>query len=276
LPIAVLGALILPIPISEETVLRLRQAGIRTLGQLARLDELTLRRQFGAVGTILAALAHGDTLTAFHSTPPEPTLRFRTRFSTTLSVEQTLRRLPGLASEITTRLQALNQAMGALTLTVWWESGGVERVQHTLAEPTQEVSTLTQRLTSLLLSLARPQSMRSAAQNGDIERLDVRVTRLAPLRPQQCTLWSTPRQLRSERRRKIATLAETLAQRHHRPLLLASHATNEAATFSEDRYRLTPLSADTPLDTPAEVLSPPANQRTGARQGERLITLRWW
>ena len=276
LPISLLDALVLPISVSEETVLRLRCVGVRTLGQLARLDELTMRRQFGAVGALLAALARGDASSTFHSTPPEPVLRFRTRFSTTLSMDQTLRRLPELASEIATRLCTLNQTMGALTLTVWWAAGGVERIEHTLPEPTHEASVLTQRLASLLLSLARPQSMQSAGQSSDIERLDVRVTRLAPLLPQQRTLWSTPRQLRSERRRRIAALAETLTQRHHRPLLLAAQPTNKAATFSEDRYRLTPLSADALVDPPAEALSPAARQRTDARQVERLIQPHWW
>ena len=192
LPIAALCALDLPLPITEETVLRLRRAGIRTLGQLARLDELALRRQFGAVGALLAALARGETPTPFHSTPPEPTLRFRTRFSTALSVEQTLHRLPGLASEIATRLHTLNQTTGALTLTVWWASGGVERIEHTFPEPTQAASVIAQRLTSLLVSLVRPQAVRSAPQYSEIERLDVRATALAPLRPQQRTLWATP------------------------------------------------------------------------------------
>lgn len=201
LPVAALCALDSPLPITEETALRLRRVGVRTLGHLARLDELALRRQFGVVGTILAALARGDAPTAFHSTPPELALRFRTRFSTALSVEQTLQRLPGLATEIATRLQALNQTMGALTLTVRWASGGVERIEHTFPDPIQEASALTQRLASLLLSLVRPSTARSATQSSDIECLDVRVTSLGPLRPQQRTLWSTPSHLRAERRR---------------------------------------------------------------------------
>jgi DNA polymerase IV len=128
LPIAALCALYLPLPITAETALRLRRAGIRTLGHLARLEELTLRRQFGAVGTILAALARGDAPTPFRSTPQEPTLRFRTRFSTALGVEQTLHRLPGLVLEIATRLHALNQTTGTLTLTVRYRlKGGAQR-----------------------------------------------------------------------------------------------------------------------------------------------------
>lgn len=270
LPIALLCALHTPLSISEEIVLRLRRAGVNTLGQMARLDELTLRRQFGAVGALLAALARGAALTSFHPTPPEPALRFRTRFPTALSVDETRRRLPGLASEIAARLRTLNQTTGTLSLTVWWESGGVEQIQQTLSEPTQEASLLIQRLASLLLSLARPQPARSASQCSEIQRLDVRVTHLAPLRPQQRTLWSTPHQLRSERRRRITALADQLAQRYRRPVLLSAYPTHEAATFSEDRYALKSLVAhiDTQLST--------ASFRPREREQEALIQPHWW
>ena len=270
LPIAALCALNLPIPIPEEIALRLRRAGIRTLGQLARLDDLLLRRQFGAVGALLVALARGDAPSAFHATPPAPALRFRTRYSTALTMEQTLRRLPGLASEIASRLQALNQTTGALTFTVWWASGGVERMEHALAEPTQAESVLAQRLTSLLVSLVRQSSTGSAAQRGEIERLDIRVTSLAPVRPKQGTLWATPVHLHAERRRRIAALADQLAQRYRHPALLTARPTHEAATFSEDRYALTPLT------TLPDTAPPPAPRRSREQEREAPIRPHWW
>jgi len=282
LPIAALCALDLPLPITEERALRLRQAGIRTLGQLARLDALALRRQFGAVGALLTALARGEAATAFHATSSEPALRFRTRYSTALSIEETLRRLPGLAEEIATRLRAFNQTMGALTFTVWWASGGVKRIEHTFPDPIQLVSVLTQRLTSLLVSLARPQAIRlapqSAPQDNEIERLEVRVTSLAPLRPQQRALWATPHHVRSERRRRIAALADQLAQRYRRPTLLTLRSTHEAAaTFSEDRHVLTPLTTLTTLATLApDATRAPAPLRTRAHRRELLIQPHWW
>jgi nucleotidyltransferase/DNA polymerase involved in DNA repair len=270
LPIAALCALYLPLPITDETVLRLRRAGIRTLGHIARLEELTLRRQFGSVGIILDALARGEAPTPFHSTPPEPALRFRTRFSTALSLDQTLHRLPGLASEIATRLQGLNQTAGALTLTIWWASGGIERMEHTFPDPIQDTSMLAQRLTSLLVSLVRPQAGRPVAQSGDIERLDVRVTALAPVRPKQGTLWATPAHLHSEWRRRIAALADQLAQRYRRPALLTARATHEAATFSEDRHALRPLT------TLPDTAPPPAPPRSREQEREAPIRPHWW
>ena len=271
LPVASLCALSLPIFIAEEAVLRLRRYGVRRLGQLARLDEPTLRRQFGAVGAHFAALARGEDLIAFHPTPPAPALHFRTRFTASLRVEEALRRLPHLAQEIASRLRALGQTTGALTLTVWWDSGGVERVQETLREPTQETYPLTQRLAYLLTSLLRDHCVSS-----EIARLDVRLSALAPLRPRQDTLWSLPRPLREERLRKALTLAETLAQRHRRPVLLAVRSRYAAATFSEDRYRLAPLSADTLLGAQADTLSPPSRRRHSDRWQETPIQPHWW
>jgi nucleotidyltransferase/DNA polymerase involved in DNA repair len=271
LPVTVLRSLDLPIPIPEEAALRLRRAGIRTLGQLARLDELSLRRQFGAAGAILAALARGETPTPFRPTPPEPALRFRTRFTTTLTVEQTLHRLPRLATEIATRLQALHQTTGALTLTVWWASGGVERIEYAFPDPLQEASVLAQRLTSLLLSLVRPQAFRSVAQSSDIERLDVRVTSLAPLRPQQHALWLTPQHERSERRRRIAALADQLRQRYRRPALMTLHPTHEAAIFSEERYTLASFTI-----TRAETPRPSATLMPHGQRWEAQVRPHWW
>src|SRR5262245_16531372 len=45
--------LLLPDGLTRETLARLRRCGMRTLRQLARLDERTLRRQFGALGAHL-------------------------------------------------------------------------------------------------------------------------------------------------------------------------------------------------------------------------------
>jgi impB/mucB/samB family protein len=275
LPIAALCALDLPIPIPQEAALRLRRAGIRTLGQLARLDDLddlALRRQFGAVGILLATLAHGEAPTPFHSTPPEPTMRFRTRFTTTLSMEQTLSRLPGLASEIATRLQALKWTTGALALTVCWASGGVERVEHTLPEPTQAASVLAQRLTSLLTSLL---SSLAHPQSSEIERLDVRVSSLAPVRPQQRALWATPQHVRSERRRRIAALAEQLAQLYRRPALLTIRPTHKATTCSEERYTLERSTLAT-FTTRADPPRPPAPSRAHEPRQGAQVRPHWW
>jgi len=268
LPMASLCALHLPLPITHETVLRLRRYGVHTLGQLVRLDERTLRRQFGALGALLALLARGAAPTVLSPTPPAPTLRFRTRFPASLSVEETVHRVPHLAHEIAARLRALGQTTGSLTLMIWWDSGGVERIRETLRESTQEAYPLTHCLTHLLTSLARDNRV-----SGEIERLDVRLSALAPLRPRQDALWSLSHPLREERLRKALTLAETLAQRHRQPVVLAARQTHEAAIFSEDRYALQPLRADTLVDTQADILPrPPDSARQRVREIIRTIT----
>jgi impB/mucB/samB family C-terminal domain len=274
LPIASLCALHLPLPITAETVYRLRRSGVTTLGQLARLDERTLRRQFGAVGALLASLAHGAAPTPFHPTPLAPALRFRTRFPTPLRLEETLRRLPQLAEEIAARLRTRNQTTGALALTVCWDTGGVARAQETLREPMQDAAPLTQRLEHLFTSLLRSPANAQMPQLTLIEWLEVRLTALAPLQPRQNALWSTPRPLRDERLRRTRALAETLAQRQRRPVLLTARQTHEDAIFSEDGYTLTPLTAETASTAHAPRL------RTSSRPPDRWrdapIQPHWW
>ena len=52
-PVSALLSLAGPEWVTTDVVARLERYGLRTLGQLARLGELTLRRQFGAVGGTL-------------------------------------------------------------------------------------------------------------------------------------------------------------------------------------------------------------------------------
>jgi nucleotidyltransferase/DNA polymerase involved in DNA repair len=271
LPVASLCALHLPLPITEETVYRLRRYGVTTLGQLARLEEMTLRRQFGAVGALLASLAHGAAPTPFHLTPLAPALRFRTRFPASCSVEELLRRLPQLAEEIGARLRMRDQTAGALALTVCWDSGGVESAEETLRAPAHEAAPLTQRLDRLFTSLLRSPANARMTPLTHIERLEVRLRDLAPLRPRQDALWLAPRPQQDERLRKARALAETLAQRHRRPLLLTMRPTHEDAIFSEDGYTLTPLTSDTLSAPPAH----PASRRRD-RWHDALIQPHWW
>jgi hypothetical protein len=285
LPVESFCALQLPVPITNETVTRLRRYGITIIGQLARLEASTLRRQFGAVGALLATLARGESPTPFHPTPPSPSLRFRTRFPTPLDADQFLRRLPQLTEEIAVRLRTQGDAAGALHVTVWWDTGALQHASTTLHARTQDPRRLAQELTRLLTPLLTPaltpclppRASGPPEQIERIERLDVRLSDLAPLAPWQDALWSPPRPLRAERLRRTAMLAETLAQRHHHPMLLTARLTAEASPFSEDRYRLTPLTPDTLADT---IAASRASSRAQKRQGDRWrdapIQPHWW
>jgi hypothetical protein len=115
----------------------------------------------------------------FQLTPPAPSLRFRTRFGSPVSVEQAMHRLPRLAAQIASQLQTQRQTVGTLTLTIWWESGGVERAQMTLREPTHEQGLLTRHVSRLLTSLLRSPERPTAEQ---IDRLEIQATDLAPER----------------------------------------------------------------------------------------------
>jgi hypothetical protein len=274
LPITALCVLTLPMPITADVVSRLRSYGVRTLGHLVRFDELTLRRQFGAIGGQMARLARGEAPLPFQLTPPAPSLRFRTRFSAPVSVEQAARRLPQFAAQIASQLQAQRQIVGALTLTIWWEAGGVEHAQMTLREPTQERGLLTRHMTHLLMSLLRSVGRVTAEQ---FDRLEVLTTDLAPERARQEALWASARQRREgreDRMRALESVAEILTQRHGRPLLHIVSPTNEAAVFSEDRFAFRPITPDATDTLSAKSRSVPHRQVT--REQDPPNRLHWW
>jgi hypothetical protein len=182
-----------------------------------------------------------------------------------------MRRLPRLAARIASQLQTQRQTVAALTLTIWWESGGVERAHMTLRAPTQERGLLTRQVSHLLMSLLRSPGRMTAVQ---IDRLEVQTTDLAPERARQEALWSSARQRREDRLRALQTVAETLAQRHGRSLLHIVSPTNEAAVFSEDRFAFRPITPDTADTLLAKRRS--ATHRQVKRWQDPPNRLHWW
>jgi hypothetical protein len=188
-----------------------------------------------------------------------------------VSVEQAVRRLPRLAAQIASQLQTQRQTVGALTLTIWWESGGVDRAHLTLREPTHERGLLTRHVSHLLTSLLRSPGRVRAEQ---IDRLEVETTDLAPERAQQEALWSSARQRREDRLRALHTVAETLAQRHGRPLLQTVSATNGESVFSEDRFTYRAVTPDVTYTMPAKSRS--VTHRHEKRWQDAPNRLHWW
>jgi hypothetical protein len=258
-----------------DVVSQLRRYGLRTLGHLARFDELALRWQFGTIGGELARLARGEAPFPFQPTPPAPSLRFRTRFNAPLRVEQAVRRVPHLAAQIASQLQAQRQTVGTLTLTVRWETGGVEQADMTLRERTQEAGFLTRHLSHLLTSLLRSPEHPTAQQ---VDRLEIQARDLAPERARQEGLWASARQRREdreeERLRALQSVAEILTQRHGRPLLQIVRPTNEAAVFSEDRFIFRPVMRDA-TDT-LSTNGPSVPHRQARREQDPPNRLHWW
>ena len=162
-----------------------------------------------------------------------------------------------------------------MRLRVRWESGRVGHARLSLRQPTANARTLAQELRRLLDTLL-PAS-HAARDGATIEELRLAVGDFTLAVPDQMTLWRT----QAQRRRVVETVADTLARRHNRPLLLAANLAASAAVFAEDRYRFTALS--TPTIEQARV-SGAGRGRSGAQLRETGNTpwrqvpqrLHWW
>jgi DNA polymerase IV len=266
-PVATLAALHPRTAAMPTVVERLRRYGLYTLGHVARLGEPALRRHFGAaVGTFLAAVARGRDPYPLRPAPPARTLRFHLPFMPAADPSRVLAALPNFAARISAHLSAHDLQTGALSLRLRWEGGAVGNATNSLSRPLHAAVALTQHLQRLSQPLLQPSS---AAHT--VAALDLTLARLTPAYPEQAPLW----QLRPRARRlaAVAELADTLARRHGRPLLLRPQLATRDAIFPEDRYHLLPLIPDDDLQAtqPARVTAaaPDAWDQVPKR-------LHWW
>ncbi len=144
------SAFLAPLPLRELPFLgpraeeRLRAAGVRTLGQLADLDERWLAAAFGSGGVALAQRARGI--------DPEP-VRAVTRAAVSVSREVTfgedvtdleaLRQvLRGHAEDVGADLRAAGRRARTLTLKLRWPDFTTFTRSHTVAQPVQNTDQL--------------------------------------------------------------------------------------------------------------------------------------
>jgi hypothetical protein len=246
--------------LTPEVVARLQRYGLRTLGHIARLDELALRRQFGVAGSFLAGLAQGRDARPLCPTPPPAELRIRARFAAPVAPEELLAALPHLAERAADRLRLQGRQARSLRLAVRWESGAVQRSRLTLRQYIDSMTVLAselRRMASVVMPCqpavkAAPEGLaaaQSACADSDansetighdrVEELWLTLADFAPAVPAQATFWRT----RAQQVAAIEQVAETLARRHRRPLLFRTRLATPAAIFSEERYRFTPPDA---------------------------------
>jgi hypothetical protein len=110
----------------------------------------------------------------------------------------------------------------------------------TLRRPTGDARTLAQEIHRMLDALL-PAASRGEREDSAIEELRLTVGDFALAVPEQMTLW----RMRAQQRVVVETVAETLARRHGRPLVLAANCAAPAAVFAEDRYQFSALSTPT-------------------------------
>lgn len=278
--------------IATETVERLERYGLRTLGQIARLGEPALRRQFGDhLGAILSALAAGQEIRPLVPTPQPRTCRFRLPFAPAASPERALAALPALARWIAQHLAADRLQAGALRLLLVWESGVARSAQTRPRAPIYEADPLARRLQQLTLTLAQAEDTpsavdmdmavaRCAAPPGEPPRIARIVVELAELRPRietQGAFWETP----ARKHAALGELAGTLARRYPRAPLLRAVCVRPHAIFRAERYELRPL-GDADMGYADRVAAAPS--APSVRRGEPAADpwdgvphrLHWW
>lgn len=250
--------------VTPEIVARLQRYGLRTIGHLARLGEPALRRQFGAAGAFLAAIARGHDEQGLHPTPRPPRQRFRLRFSPPAASERVFAVLPRFASRVATSLARRRREGRELRLSVRFESGGIRHARLALRQHTGDPRLLAQEFQRLLRPLL-------AADGPAIEELRLTIADFALAVPEQQAFWRQ----RERRLRAAHLVAETLARRHGRPILLHPRLAMPAAVFVEDRYQLAPTGTE---GSGARPIAPPrvADEHAVSPWQQVPQRLHWW
>lgn len=235
--------------LTPATIERLQQYGLHTLGHLARLDGMRLRRQFGsAVGACLAAAAMGVDTHPLQSTPRVSCYRARLRFACVTTPECMLAVLPDFCVQVATHLQQTHQQACALHVQVQWESAARTSAQTTLRQPIIAPRQLAQGLRGLLLPLLG-MSEATVARSAEhrIVALCLTVTTSTRASEQQATLWQRHRPTRAANSPVLTDIAQTLAQRHGHTVLQHAACKQPYKVFSDDGYAWQALTTAEPI-----------------------------
>ena len=310
LPIAALTRLqfadptIITLRTLTQAVSWLEDYGVRTVGHLARLtrlDDDVLRRQFGArLGTMLAAIARGEDLQPLQPTPAPLALRFRLRLTSAVTPDHLLQGLASFACEVASKLARRGLHGHTLELRLRWEGGSTanaeddaERIStitrtRTLTQPLSGGRVLAETLERMLAPLFQARAHAHAHAHESIpdaiEDLHLTISHLTPRYPAQHAFWP-------QRARRVAAtqeLADLLARRHGKPLLLQSVLTAPDAIFDQNRSHLAPLHADVanladvaegsghPARPAADVADVANDTDTGADSAQFPHGIHWW
>ena len=228
--------------VTSEIVERLERYGLRTLGHLARLDEPALRRQFGAVGRFLAAVAAGRDEQPLHPTPLPPEYRARLRLGSAAAPDRVLAALELFTEWIAAQLRCQGRQTRRLRVRVRWECGCAHGARLSLRQHTNDSALLARELRRLLMPLLRAHREHAHSTGSHAQTLDglwLALGDFAPVVPCQATFWRT----RDQRLAAMQLVADALTQRHGRPLLLHWEPVEAAAIFTEERHRLSAFTA---------------------------------
>ncbi len=260
--------------ISAEEIRRLQRAGLDTLGKVARLGELALRRQFGeAVGRFLFAACRGADPRPLQPMPRPERFACRLRFAEPIAPDRASVELPRLARQVASELEYRLRQAGTLWLTVTWESGIIRTRRARLRRPIGDSALLATELTRLFWGCLSPPSPNNSSgewgeHGGAIVAIRAAAGDLARVGHGQDTLWGSP----DRRRAAIQELADALARRYGHPALLTPRLVQSDAIFERNRYRLTPLD-----DAVSASVSPPSPSEASDDPWRDVPRrLHWW
>lgn len=250
-PVSLLAQLDPARALAPEVIARLAVYGLRTLGQVARLDARdpqALRRQYGADGARLAALCHGEDMRPLQPEQPAPRIARRRCFAPMATADEAYAALPSLARALARRLEQQGREGGEIRLSLAWESGAVTRARRRLARPLYHAAELTQAAERLLESLLHQYAAASSpllesltlALGNLTARLSARPEPLFALRSLDCAT-----HVQRERTALLARIAvevnEPLTQRYGAPALYRLAVPLPDAILPEERTRLVAL-----------------------------------
>ena len=227
-------------PDAALAVAALAQGGIETVGQLARLSPLLLRRRFGPLGASLTRLAAGQDLTPLRISPPAEWLGARIQLDPPATVERLLGALDRLAAFLAQTLRRRRLEADAVALVVQAEACLPWRTTRRLGHATDSHVALFNHAQRLLERIRAEQDLiTDGAPQAPVSALSLRVGGLQPARPRQAAFWPQA----PHRGYIVQEVAQRLAARcglgrDGRARLWRAVMATPHAVLPEERYRL--------------------------------------
>jgi len=173
------------LPVSMKSKGKLREFGIRTLGQLAKYPVGPLQSQFGPEGRKIRELARGFDDTPLQARRAEEIIEENTTLSSvTISIDTVLVAIEQLLARVFVRIS--QQGMGIHSLILWTCSYDSEHWERAIRfkEPSTDIKRVMSRIRMVLENYPQP---------GPVEQAGVRITRLGYPRGKQNSLFTEVR-----------------------------------------------------------------------------------
>ena len=173
------------LPISAKSKSKLRDYGIKTLGQVKNLAQGPLQAQFGPEGNRMLELARGYDSTPLYPRSMEETIEESvTLSSVTVSMESILLAMESLIAKTFDR--DILKGKGIRSLVLWTRGWNGEHWERTLQfkEPAMGIKSIASRLKLIMENYPQP---------GPVEQLGIRIIRLGYADGRQKSLFSEVR-----------------------------------------------------------------------------------